>query len=85
MQAGPSVLRTMHPNALTPAATGTTVVTLVNIPAGHSVELEDDAKCPPSIFFSHPGRLISSPAVATLRRYSVKVAETIADIERAIP
>ena len=79
------ITRTMNSNALTPAATGTTVVTLVSIPPGHSVELDDDAKCPPSIFFGHPGGFISSPAVTTLRRYSAKVAETICDIERAAP
>lgn len=79
------VLRTMESNTLTPASSGTTVVTVASIPSGFSVELEDDAKCPPSIFFSHPGGFISSPAVETLRRYAAKVGETIAEIERAIP
>jgi hypothetical protein len=79
------VLRTMDGNALTPAATGTTVVTLASVPSGFSVELDNDAECPPTIFFSHPGGFISSPAITTLRRYSAKVAETITDIKRATP
>jgi len=79
------VVRTMESNALTPAATGTTVVTLATFQPGFSVELDDDAKCPPSIFFSHPGGFISSPAIVTLRRYSAKVDETIATIESAVP
>jgi hypothetical protein len=76
---------TVKSNAFTPAGGGTTIATLVEIPAGYSCELDNDAECPPEVFFSHPGGYISSPAISTLRRYSTKVAETIDDIEAKIP
>lgn len=79
------ISQTVESNALTPAASGTTIATLVAIPTGFSCELNDNAECPPEIFFSHPGGFISSPALPTLKRYSVRVVETIDNIRGQIP
>lgn len=78
------IFRTVESNSFTPVATGASIATLINIPTGFSCELDDTAECPPEIFFRHPGGLISSPAIVTLKRYSAKVLETIAAIESLV-
>jgi hypothetical protein len=79
------ILKTIERNTFAPAASGTTVATIAQLQVGLGVELEDNAKCAPTIFFIHPGGIIGSPAVATLRRYSAHVSRTIADLEKVVP
>ena len=80
-----AIHQTIERNTFTPAASGVTVSTFMKIPPGFSLELDDDAQCFPSIFFSHPGGQIASPALPTLRRYSALVVHTLSDFENAVP
>lgn len=60
-------------------------IPIMGITAGGSIELHDDAECPPSIFFGHPEVAIASPAIPTLKRFEQRVYEVINSLERAIP
>lgn len=79
------IVKTVQGNTLSPSASGVSVVTLMEVQSGLSFELDNDAECAPSIFFSHPNGLIASPAIPTLQRYTESVQRTVAGFEKAIP
>ena len=60
-------------------------IPIMGISAGGSIELHDDAECPPSIFFSHPEAAIASPAIPTLKRFEQTIHESLNMLELAIP
>ena len=76
-----TIVRTVESNEFPPVASGTTIVRVADIPAGHSVELDDVAVCLPGIFFSHPDGYTTSSAIETLERYIVRLVETIEEME----
>ena len=52
---------------------------------GHSIELDDNAECPPSIFIQEVGNIIGLPVVCTLQRFSHAVGAVIDCVEGQVP
>ncbi len=65
---------------------GDEAANFARVQRGLSIELDNDAECPPSIFFRQPGNDgIASPTIATLRRFIRAVRSAMALIEGKVP
>jgi len=51
--------------------------TLASVPGGSAVELEDDANCPPSIFFSQSANRFPTPVLPTLKQWQAAVDDSL--------